>query len=67
MRQSKPGDPKLIQLLLRMRYDINAKDEDGQTPISYAMEKAYEAIVMLLAENRAGMSLEDNEGVHPLD
>jgi ankyrin repeat protein len=61
------GDPKLIQLLLRIGYNIDAKDEDGRTPISYAVEKGCGAIVMLLAENRADVNLEDNEGVRPLD
>jgi ankyrin repeat protein len=61
------GDPKLIQLLLGMGYDIDAKDGDGRTPISYAVEKGCEAIVMLLAENRADVNLEDNEGIRPLD
>jgi ankyrin repeat protein len=61
------GNPKLIQLLLRKGYNINARDGDGRTPISYAAEKGCEAIVTLLAENEADVNLKDNEGIRPLD
>lgn len=62
-----PRDPKLIQLQLRIGYNIDVKDDNSRTSISYAVEKGCEAIIILLAKNRADVNLEDNEGVRPLN
>jgi len=35
------GDPQLIQTLLDLGLDINAKDEDGLTALDYAMGRGY--------------------------
>jgi ankyrin repeat protein len=35
------GNPQLIQALLDLRLDINAKDEDGLTALDYAMGRGY--------------------------
>ena len=35
------GNPQLIQALLELKLDINAKDEDGLTALDYAMGRGY--------------------------
>jgi ankyrin repeat protein len=35
------GNPQLIQALLDLGFDINAKDEDGLTALDYAMGRGY--------------------------
>ncbi len=35
------GNPQLIQALLDLKLDINAKDEDGLTALDYAMGRGY--------------------------
>jgi ankyrin repeat protein len=35
------GDPQLIQTLLDLGLDINAKDDDGLTALDYAMGRGY--------------------------
>jgi hypothetical protein len=47
--------------------DVNAKDSDGRTPLSWAVEHGYEAIVKLLLETgQVEVNLKDNEGQTPL-
>jgi ankyrin repeat protein len=47
LRLSK-GTKLWVRLLLEAKADINSKDEDGRTPLSWAAEKGYEAVVRLL-------------------
>ena len=50
------GNPQLIQALLDLKLDINAKDEDGLTALDYAMGRGYVPFLQMAAaaEQRAG-------------
>ena len=46
--------------------DVNAKDDDGGTPLHLASENGHEAIVSLLLEKGADVNAKDNDGETPL-
>lgn len=50
----------LVQLLLERGAEVNSRDQDGQTPLSWAAEKGRESVVQVLLENRAGINSKDN-------
>ena len=41
------GNPQLIQALLDLKLDINAKDDDGLTAVDYAMGRGYVAFLQM--------------------
>jgi ankyrin repeat protein len=45
----------IIKLLLEKGADVEAKVEDGWTPLLWAAEKGYETIVKLLVEKGANV------------
>ena len=39
--------------MLRSRYDLDSKDSNGQTPLSWAAKSGHKAVVKLLVEKGA--------------
>jgi ankyrin repeat protein len=57
------GLTKIIWLLLeREGVDINSKDSDGRTALSWAAESGHEAVVRLLLEHKADVDAKANYG-----
>jgi hypothetical protein len=53
--------------LLENGHDLNSKDSDGQTPLSWAAQNGHEAVVRLLLEKSAELETKDNHyGQTPL-
>ena len=46
--------------------DVNAKDENGNTPLHIAAEKGHENMAELLLANNAEINAKDNNGRTPL-
>ena len=55
-----------IALLTVKKYDFNQLNEDGKTPLIYAIENNYVEIISLLVKNGAKTNLTDNDGNTPL-
>ncbi|RYP55838.1 hypothetical protein DL771_012305 [Monosporascus sp. 5C6A] len=67
LRAAKVGDELLMLSLLDRGVTIEAKDESGRTPLSYAAEMGHEAIVkLLLATGKVDINTKDNNGWTPL-
>jgi len=56
----------VVQLLLEKGADIESKDTDGQTPLSWAAQDGCEAVVQLLLEKGADIESKDTDGQTPL-
>ncbi|KAM3510890.1 hypothetical protein MY11210_005493 [Beauveria gryllotalpidicola] len=52
----------IVKMLLEKGANIDAKDNDGRTALSYVAEKGHEAIVKLLLEKGANIDAKDNDG-----
>ncbi len=55
-----------MRLLLYMRVDIEARDNDGRTPLHCAAENRHEAVVQLLLDRNADIKAKDKYGWTPL-
>lgn len=56
-----------VQLCLQYNADINAQDEDnGGTPLMYAIHNTHDHIVEVLLRIGADMELEEQQGYTPL-
>ena len=53
--------------LIKHRADVDATDNDGRTPIFFAIEAENLDLVKLLLSNGARVNLLDKEGISPLD
>ena len=60
------GHEAIVSLLLEKGADVNAKNNDGWTPLHWASENGHEAIVSLLLEKGADVNAKDNDGETPL-
>jgi hypothetical protein len=60
------GLGEVMGVLLKSRYDLDSKDSNGQTPLSWAAAKGNEAVVKLLLEKGADLESKDNYGQTPL-
>ncbi|EPE03575.1 ankyrin repeat protein [Ophiostoma piceae UAMH 11346] len=54
------------RMLLENGADIEAKDEGGRTPLSFASDGGHEAVVQLLLQNGADIEAKDGVGRTPL-
>jgi len=65
---AKEGHEDVVRLLLDTdKINLDARDNDGQTPVSWATRNGHEAIVkLLLATERVDVNTEDNHGWTPL-
>ncbi|GKT45906.1 vegetative incompatibility protein HET-E-1 [Colletotrichum spaethianum] len=59
-------DIATVQRLLKKGADLNLKDDDGRTPLSWAAEGGDESAVQLLLENGADLESKDEDGRKPL-
>lgn len=55
-----------IALLTVKKHDFNQRNEDGKTPLIYAVENNYVDIILLLIKNGAKTNLADSDGNTPL-
>ncbi len=58
------GRERIARLLLDNGADLEAKSENGRTPLSIAAECGHEAIVRLLVEKRCGCKCEGQRPWH---
>jgi diazepam-binding inhibitor (GABA receptor modulating acyl-CoA-binding protein) len=56
------GFVKIIEALLPYVADINAQDEDGNTPVMTAAISSYKEAVSLLIDNNADISIKNTDG-----
>jgi ankyrin repeat protein len=61
------GDIWYVKRHLDKGSDVNAKDENGVTPLHYAAEGGYNEIVELLIDKGANVNAKDFENKTPLD
>ena len=52
---------KSDRVLPKSRYDLDSKDSNGQTPLSWAAAKGNEAVVKLLLEKGAELESKDKK------
>ena len=55
-----------MQQLLQAGAEVDAKDRNGRTLLSWAVEKGHEAVVRLLLSMSADVDLKDNSGRAPI-
>ncbi|KAI9731742.1 MAG: hypothetical protein M1834_004531 [Cirrosporium novae-zelandiae] len=60
------GLNKLLLTLLKLGYDLNATNEDKETPLFEAIDQMHEATVELLLEQGAEADLQNHHGWSPL-
>ena len=60
------GDVERVKLLISKGADVNAKDEEEQTPLHHATRAANTEVVQLLVEAGADVNAKDNRGRTPL-
>jgi uncharacterized protein len=61
------GNLEFIEFCMLQGFSPNAIDEGGRTPLMVASFKGKERIVRYLLENRADVTVQDNEGKNALD
>ena len=61
------GDIWFVKRHLDKGSDVNAKDEDGMTPLHYAVEGGYNEIAELLFDKGANVNAKNENGETPLD
>lgn len=59
------GHPAVVKLLVEKGADIEAKDRDGQTPLSWAAVAGHRTVVELLVEKGADIKVKNNFGQTP--
>src|SRR6202034_4113065 len=53
---------EVMVVLLKGRHNLDSKDSNGQTPLSWAARNGHEAVVKLLLEKGAELETKDNNG-----
>ena len=62
----KNGNIDLVKKLLSYGADVNAKNNDGWTPLHYASRNGHTEIVKLLLEHGVDVNCKNNNGYTPL-
>lgn len=60
------GSKDLIRFLIAAKADVNARDNNGRTALSFAAEQGNNSVTEELIRNGANIDLADNEGKTPL-
>jgi ankyrin repeat protein len=60
------GLEEVIKALLRNGHELESRDNNGRTPLSWAAENGYDTVVTLLLEKGAELELRDEDGRTPL-
>jgi ankyrin repeat protein len=61
------GTPQVLAKLLKTQVDLDSKDGDGRTPLSWAAERGHETVVKLLLETgRVNPNSKNGDGRTPL-
>lgn len=60
------GHISVVEYLLELKAQVNATDNEGQTPLHYACSCGHIDIVKLLVQHSADVSFKDVEGYTPL-
>ncbi len=63
---SKYGNVEVVEALISKGADVNARDENGATPLHYAIANEYKNIVYVLLKHGADFKIEDKDGIAPL-
>ena len=58
---------KLVKYFLNKKLSPNDLNNDGQTPLHFALKEGNKEIIELLIKNGADISIKDNEGKKPTD
>jgi len=61
------GRLEVARLLLEHSADVNARDDDGWTPLHFAAYNDHVDVAELLLRHGADAGARDNEGLTPLD
>ena len=61
MRAAQNGNEAVVKLLLEKGADMESKDKDGRTSLSWAAQNGNEAVVKLLLEKGADLESKDNK------
>lgn len=61
------GHLNIAKVLVDKNADVNAKDNEGQTPLHYAVVCDREAIAEFLVKQNANTAAKDEDGNSPLD
>jgi ankyrin repeat protein len=56
------GDPQIVELLVKHKADVNARDHNGNTPLLRAMREGNQRIVELLLAHKADVASVNSEG-----
>jgi ankyrin repeat protein len=59
------GDTARVSTLIRQGVNVNARDQQGNTPLHNAAENDHAAVATLLLQNRANAGLENRAGQTP--
>jgi hypothetical protein len=60
------GDLETVKYLISNGANINCKNEEGESPLSYAIMWEHEAVVQYLVSNGADPNIRNNLGMTPL-
>jgi ankyrin repeat protein len=60
------GQPKIVELLLELGADVNARDRYGTTPLHHAANQGYFDVIEMLVRNGADIEAIDGQGMTPL-
>ena len=61
------GDIENLKILIQRGADLNAKNDEGWSPLHYAVGENHLEVVKLLLDAGANVNVKENRGISPLD